>query len=130
MVLGSLPRRGRFLATMKISSPGMLAAEGEPTENMTISLTDTFPTPSRGQAGGLGRLWRGPAGEAINRERNEGVAAKERREGKETPCFQAVGAFVGAVLRAPPEGGSCSPKDTERRLDRGVERPYEEVQLC
>jgi hypothetical protein len=39
---GFLPCSGRFLARMKFSSQGMLTAEREPTENMTISLTDSF----------------------------------------------------------------------------------------
>lgn len=37
---GLAPSRSGFLARMKFSSPGMLTAEREPTEYMTISLTD------------------------------------------------------------------------------------------
>jgi len=39
---GFVPSSGRFLARMKFSSPGMLTAEREPTEDMTISLPDFF----------------------------------------------------------------------------------------
>jgi hypothetical protein len=36
---GFVPSRGGFLARTKFSSQGLLTAEREPTENMTISLT-------------------------------------------------------------------------------------------
>src|ERR1035437_6883681 len=41
---GFVPSRGGFLARTKFSSPEMLTAGREPTENMTISLADPFQT--------------------------------------------------------------------------------------
>src|ERR1035441_638179 len=41
---GFVPCRGRFLARMKFSSQGMLTAEREPTQNMTISRSERKST--------------------------------------------------------------------------------------
>ena len=56
---GFVPSKGRFLARMKFSSPGMLTVGREPTENTTISLADPFQTTesycsARGEELGLG----------------------------------------------------------------------------